>query len=872
MVRNLAEVKPETAETSHGQQLIRLRRSNKMCLDLEFNAQQTPLCVIIEGSAKYFTEIHQVSVNCCNCNLSSVPADLPKETKSLDLSFNPLKHISGLARLSRLQILDLTRCGITSIEDNTFAGLGTLHTLILTGNPIKHWSQVAFTGLYSLTKLVVVETSLASLSELRVEHLRSLQELNAAKNRIDRLYVPSFLFHLHTLDLRANNISKINREDVENLRRANTSNLSLILSQNPIHFIDPGAFWFVALQMLHLKGCFYHEDIMRACLNSLSGLQVQKLVLGHYRMYRTQIYFKENLFEGLCGVDVEEVTINHISLENTYTFFDCMENITSLRFIHASLYGFDNSPFTSNMKRFELQKTFITTVPSFIFSKLKQLKEIRITNNERLTTFYHSLLGVNTLEVLDLSNNKLMMVACCEKQVPGTSLKHLDFSYNSYIGLRSFFLDMPHLLSLNLSHSKVDSVGQFPIFMSLNNLTYLDLSYTSCHFMIHCSFCGLYNLVELRVSHTTFAPDVLGSVFHNLSSLRLLDMSSCDVQHIPNETFEHLKGLQVLNLSKNKLIELMPPVLLSLSALWHFNVSGNNIQGLSNGTLQVLSRSLAKVDLSRNPYDCSCTQEQFLVWVNEQSAKDLNFSTLMTCKTPEHLQGTLLREVHLNCSWTLIYISLLVIVVIMFLALLMYHLYFKYCFLFFCFCRRDYQLSVTENTYDAFVIHSSLDEEWVRNELLPELENGVPSFQLCVHFRNFEAGKLILENIFYNGICCSRNALVILSPSFIESKWCSFELKLAMFWTFLENQCGVILILLKPVTEDQLKDMYVLRKHLSRNTYLKWDDDQKNKKEFWKSLRQALGRGQRVAVPLLGHNSAEICQRQNKQNKETTQL
>ncbi|KAM5146573.1 toll-like receptor 4 [Mantella aurantiaca] len=818
-------------------------------------------------------EIHRVSLSCYNCNLSTVPPDLPEEIKELDLSFNPLNRLynRSLSRLSQLQILDLTRCGITSVDDDAFAGLSTLHTLFLTGNPIKHWSQVTFSGLYSLKKLVIVETSLTSLSELHVGYLPSLQELNAAKNSINRLYIPSFFINLHTLDLRANHITKIDEKDLENLRHANTSNLSLILSQNPIHFIDPGAFRSIALRLLHLKGCFSHDDILNTSLNAMSGLRLETIVIGQYRNSPTRVYFKENLFEGLCGMDVKEVTIFEIYVRDTTTFFDCMENITSLRFIHTNLHWFRPISVTSNMQKFELKYSFIEKVPSHLFSKLHHLKEIRLTDNRRLVSFPEFLYDSNKLEVLDLSKNNLMIESCCDKLISGKFLKHLNFSYNTFIGLRSIFLDMPHLLTLNLSHSKVDSIGSFPIFIILQNLIYLDLSYSSCHFMIHCTFCGLYSLVELHVSHNTFAPDILGSVFQNLSSLRLLDMTSCNLEYIPNETFGHLKRLEVLKLSRNKLMELSASVLLSLAALKHLYISTNNIQGLSNDTTQILSKGLVNVDLAQNPYDCSCTQEKFLLWVREQSSQGLNFGSPLECKTPEHLQGSLLKDVYLNCSWTLVYVSMAVVVVIIFLTLLVYHFYLKNCFLFLCFWRKDYKKSASETSYDAFVIHSSLDEEWVRRELLPELEDGMPSFQLCVHFRNFEPGKLILENIFYNGICCSRNALVILSPNFLESKWCSFELRLATFWKFLENQCGMILILLEPIRKGQLKHMSVLKRHLSRNTYLKWEDEQKKRKVFWKRLRQALSRGREVTAPLLGLDSVAISNCENKQNKESSE-
>nr|DBA21677.1 TPA: hypothetical protein GDO54_018281 [Pyxicephalus adspersus] len=826
-------------------------------------------CIIMES--------HQVSLNCYYCNLSTVSADLPKEIRSLDLSFNPLKQLfnRGFSRLSKLEILDLTRCDITSIEDNAFVGLGSLQILILTGNPIKNWSLVTFTGLNSLQKLVLVDTSLESLSELNLEYLPSLQELNVAKNRIHRLYIPSFLFNLHILDLRANYISRVNKEDLEKLQHVNTSNLSLILTLNLINFIEPGAFRYVKLQLLNLKGCFSNEDIMKDSLNAMSGLYVENLVIGRYRSTPTRINCRENLFEGLCGMNIKGMTITDINQLDKKTSYHCLENITSQRFLHLDLELMRSISFSANVQKIEIKNTYITAIPYNFFSKLKQLKELRIKENRRLTELNKSVAGLKELEFLDMSVNKLMIESCCNELFPETTLKHLNFSHNTLIGLKGSFIDLPHLLSLDLSHSKLDSVGMYPIFMTLTNLLYLNLSYTSCHFVIHCSFCGLFNLVELRVSQTTFVPEILASVFQNLTSLRFLDMASCNLEHIPNEMFEHVKQLQFLDLSNNKLIELSSSVLLSLSGLKFLDIRANNINGFSVDTAEMLSKNPMKVELSQNPFDCSCTQEQFLLWVNQQSNKGLNFSNQMECKTPEHLQGSLLRDVNLNCNWTLAYVMVVVIVVILFLTLLLYHFYLKNCFLFLCLCRQDYKRSAAEKIYDAFVIHSSLDEHWVKDVLLPQLESGEddnPSFQLCVHFRDFEAGKLILENIFYNGICCSRNALVILSPHFIDSKWCSFEFKLAMFWRFLEDQCGIILILLEPIRKDQLDHMYVLKKHLSRNTYLKWEDEHKKKKLFWKRLRQALGQAQNVADPLLSHTNMEICHRQNKQNKECTQI
>ncbi|XP_068105813.1 toll-like receptor 4 [Hyperolius riggenbachi] len=800
-------------------------------------------------------EIHLESLNCCNCNFSTVPLDLPEEVRKLDLSFNPLKHLyyKNFSGVPQLQLLDLTRCSIISIEDNSFVGLYNLHTLILTGNPIKRWAQLTFAGLYNLRRLVIVETSVPSLSELHVENLTLLQEINAATNQLNYLHVPSHLFTVHVLDLRANQISKIQEEDLKNLRFANTSHLTLILSQNPIRYIAPGAFKFIVLHMLQLKECFPHEDVMKDNLIAMGGLNVQKLFIGQYRNSPSKVHYIKGVFEGLCGMDIQELTINEISFFTTVSFFNCMKNLTSLRLIHTNLESFSDELITSNMQKMELKNAYIFAMPCKIFSMLPHLKELRVTDNRRLTLY--GCTGENRLTLLDLSRNKLFIESCCNSiGLDMSELKYLNFSYNTYIGLRSVYLNMPYLQILDLSHTRVSNIGQFPIFVLLVNLTYLDLSHTSCHFTIDCSFCGLNNLKDLHISYNTFAPGILGSVFQNLTQLHFLNMSSCNLQNIPEQTFKYLTLLRVLDLSKNKLIHISASVLITLSRLIYLDLSANNFQGLSNETSYTLAKSLVKVDLSENPFDCSCIQKQFVSWVCEQSNTGLILTNRMMCKTPEHLQGLLLQDVNLDCNGTFyVYVGTLSLVIAIAVSVLIYHIYLKnhFAILQFCLCHRKNKKWTSEKTYDAFVIHSSLDEEWVRQQLIPTLENGVPSFQLCVHYRNFQPGRLILENIFYEGICCSRYALVIVSQNFIDSKWCAFEFKLAMFWKYLENKCDIIIVLLEPINENQLNHMYILKKHLKRNTYLIWERGHQKEDNFWRRLRHALNTVQHEAAPLL---------------------
>ncbi|XP_016329411.1 toll-like receptor 4 isoform X2 [Sinocyclocheilus anshuiensis] len=167
----------------------------------------------------------------------------------------------------------------------------------------------------------------------------------------------------------------------------------------------------------------------------------------------------------------------------------------------------------------------------------------------------------------------------------------------------------------------------------------------------------------------------------------------------------------------------------------------------------------------------------------------------------------------------------------------MFQFYLQYC----CILLRGYRSpGQQECSYDAFVIFSSYDEVWVMNELMENLENGVPPIQLCLHMRDFQAGKSIASNIIDEGIMGSRKIIVVVSQHFIDSAWCRFEFELAQSRFMMERNANIIIIILEDVEERKSKKVFGLHKHLKKNTYLKWSRDPLSNMRFWIRLRKAI--------------------------------
>ena len=121
------------------------------------------------------------------------------------------------------------------------------------------------------------------------------------------------------------------------------------------------------------------------------------------------------------------------------------------------------------------------------------------------------------------------------------------------------------------------------------------------------------------------------------------------------------------------------------------------------------------------------------------------------------------------------------------------------------------------------------------------IENQEPKLKCCVHERDFKVGVAVTENI-VDCIDKSRKFLMVLTNSFIKSKWCMFETHLAQSRMIIQNnaqtsdQSSLILILKDKdlVTGDLDKN---LRYILKTWTYIEWSSKEENERLFWKRLK-----------------------------------
>ncbi|XP_004463209.2 toll-like receptor 4 [Dasypus novemcinctus] len=797
-------------------------------------------CVRSETWEPCVEVVPNITYQCMELNLYKIPNNIPSSTKNLDLSFNPLRHLGNhsFSNFPELHLLDLSRCEIQIIEDDAYQGLNHLSILILTGNTIKSLALGAFSGLSSLQKLVAVETNLASLEDFPIRHLKTLKELNVAHNVIHSFMLPEYfsnLTNLEHLDLSNNQIRNIYTEDLQILRRIPLLKLSLDLSLNPIEFIQPGAFKEIRLQQLTLRSNFDSMDVMKTCIEGLAGLEIHQLVLGEFKNEKNLEKFDKSALEGLCNLTIEEFRIANLEedLEDVTDLFNCLANASAISLVSLHIRKLESLPKYFKWQQLELVKCKFDRFPTL---ELSSLKKVIFTANKGSYTFDD--FELPSLEFLDLSRNSLIFKGCCSGTDLGTTkLKYLDLSYNDVIAMASNFPGLEQLEYLDFQHSKLKSASEFSVFLSLNKLLYLDISYTHTRVAFHGMFDGLISLQVLKMAGNSFQGNVLPAILSALTNLTFIDLSDCQLEQVSQGAFDSLLKLQVLNMSHNQLLSLDTCHYKSLSSLQVLDVSFNHIMATESQELQHFPSTLVLLNLTKNDFACICEYQHFLQWVKDQRQFLVEVEQ-MVCATPSLMKGMPVlsfRNITCQMNKTVISASVLSVLMVALVIILVYKFYFHLMLLAGC---KNY--GGGENTYDAFVIYSSQDEDWVRNELVKNLEEGVPPFQLCLHYRDFIPGVAIAANIIQEGFYKSRKVIVVVSQHFIQSRWCIFEYEIAQTWQFLSSRAGLIFIVLQKVEKSLLRQQVELYRLLNRNTYLEWEDSVLGRHIFWRRLRKSL--------------------------------
>ncbi|KAL3848384.1 hypothetical protein ACJMK2_019244 [Sinanodonta woodiana] len=503
------------------------------------------------------------------------------------------------------------------------------------------------------------------------------------------------------------------------------------------------------LEILDLSG---NTDINKQQLSlSLKQLsRINVLTLNQINMG----YIKSNYFKGM---EESKLTAIHLQNNNFQTIrdqeFKVFQHLIRLD-LSKNVISYAKLSGLSSLIFLKLNSNMLTKVPDFCVngvSKFPKLRVLKLMRNLIETLNKESWSCLKSLTDLHLDNN------------PITDLD--DNVFSQVIKLRKLYLQ-----SMQIKH-----ISKFAF--NNSNLQILFLRHCCIKFRkINVDYENLFywcpnlrslilDFIDLHRVNTTS----LMSMISPLNKLLGLSLQGTRLEQFPSDFFKPLISLRHLDLTSNLIREWPVTLFSNVSKLITLVMAKNKIQVIKEGYFpSSLTDNLTTLDLSANPFDCSCENLWFRKWINSILQKQPNifsnyFPNSYKCMTPSSLVGTLLMDYNPtdeDCKlWgrvlmDIITISSAAVIVFSCIAVLYIQRWNIRYLLHIILMRNKKNTSLKEADfqYDAYIAYPDKDRSWIRNELWRELQQE-KGFELFIRDKSEDPGVArcdsIVNNMYY---------------------------------------------------------------------------------------------------------------------------
>nr|WBP49904.1 Toll-like receptor protein [Mimachlamys nobilis] len=634
------------------------------------------------------------------------------------------------------------------------------------------------------------------------------------------------------------------RTNFENITEKVLSNLTLIPVEN-LHFVNTltrhiDRDSFVNLTKMHTLEISENDGLPQDCIRQVllhtTKLQTIKLTSNNWTT------IPEDMFSDLQNSSIRRISLKNNVIKNINgTYF------SSLRFLE-DLDLSNNILSQINFTGFE--STSISGI-NLAYNKLPKMPYFCGPTGQ-LTGKYNS---------IKIQQNYIL-------HVDGSSFPCLQFLRNLYLDQnpirviqRNTFAEIPKLEKLSLSRigDNLQTIEGYAFNSSTLKKLYLlgnRYRFDKKPWLYKTVFASIPNLLLLDLTGN-FLPsgsDALGSLFKDFNKLEKLVLQNTALKGLPCNVFQKIPNLHNLILIGNYISGWDPEVFGNITSLRSLYLDGNNIKRINKTSFpESFLHSLDKLCITNNPFTCTCDLKWFLDWMKSpKHTVIVNYPRRYVCRYPPQMNNVLLKdynpttEMCLQIDYPLIRNICIAVFVPTIIVLIIASLGYKFRF------RISYWLHILgikrvgykriENgidyLYDAFVIYAAVNREFVFKFMIPELEVKA-GCRLCVHERDFDVGRFIMDNITTH-FERSKNIILVLSMAFLDSEWCTFELTLTQSRTTIEGPGVLTVILLEELDTAMLPSS--VRAILDTVTYTEWSQEKSEQNRIWAKIVTALNK------------------------------
>ncbi|XP_039676808.1 toll-like receptor 13 [Perca fluviatilis] len=820
----------------------------------------------------------------------------------LNMAFNKLTNLTDnlFQGLSSLTMLDLANNNIQSIHTSAFQSMSRLETVILDSNKLQQVADIQpILQLPLIQKLSIRDNLFPSFQtkDLLLNEPSSLKVLDFSNNVFEKFSITTKIFpHLEMIDFSMSgqvagwqwdipdktllrnitqlyfNCPYIAFEEIRKVLQSLDSLMHLRLNYMD-QWIDEGLLATVCKIPTLKKLDLFFNNVLNISAKLVACSQLSELDLSCTSM--TELSKGSiRLMKQLISLTLETNLLTKVPDDIRSLSYLEILNIGDNIITELRCEDFTN---TTRLRELYLYANHIAKLDRCIFESLNDLKVLDMSDNLLWTFGGAFKIGLKKLEFLDLSNNFVLILEKGDFQSLG-SLKYLDV-VSTHTGRvkHKAFDGLNNLGNLSVSLS-LEFENKFRGLQQLENLTtyFIIDSFKGPQPNYYKAFFHLKSMKFLTVIcegyHTGFPfdipiemiqamkhledftaenfyispPDV--DTFQFNRQLKSLTIRQTDLSDLDPGLFQPMPHLRVLDFSTSKIKSLDFLFQANLSALRCLKLSDNEITVINETVFQFLP-ALTYLDLQNNPFTCDCSNAGFIQWVQNNNQTQVVNAYQYTCSFPVAEQGNKLLDFDILSCWMdisfLCFISSICLVVLTLLASFIYHFlrwqlaYAYHLFRAFLYDNRKKKAGA-RHLYDAFISYNVDNEAWVYQEMLPALE-GEQGWRLCLHHRDFQPGKPIVENI-TDAIYGSRKTICVITRRYLQSEWCSREIQMASFRLFDEQKDVLVLLFLEEIPAHQLSPYYRMRKLVKKRTYLSWPQAGQHT-GVWQNVGRALETG-----------------------------
>ncbi|XP_075423982.1 toll-like receptor 6 [Ascaphus truei] len=746
---------------------------------------------------------NMVISNFSHKSLKSVPNNLSSWTTVLDLSFNNIQTLltSDFNYLSKLKSLNASHNEILDLDNNVLELNTFLEYLDLSHNKLRNIS-------YTFPK--------------------NLRHLDISFNEFKSMAVCKGLGNLLQLEYLGVGASRMLKSDFEAIAHLQLHNVFIVL--HGLSDYENGSLLMLNTKKLHLLLPTHQTDVYNVlydAVNTSTFLELSNITMDN-------LHSDLNFSDIAKNSKVSKLTLRDIELQ-WGILIQAIQYIwhTSVEFLH--LY---DVLFLGPIERiiFDYSKTSMKEV----FIQRARVGVFTFNQN-----YVYRIFSEMNIERLTINSAHLFYMVCPLKP---SNFRNITFSNNALTDDLFPLCDNLHKLeTLELRENKLEKLSKMSVMTSnMTSLKHLDISHNllqydqeTCHWS--------KSIITLNLASTS----LMESVFKCLPiNIKTLILKNNEITRIPMD-ITSFNGLEEINLAYNRLTDL--PDCTFFSSLMLLNAENNLILSPSRDTLQSCQR-VKQISAGHNPFQCNCEIRSFITQGKNSPGRMIGWPGAYVCEYPEDVKGIQLQNYYLPEIYCNI---LLLIPVILFPTVFLLVLIFGLCKYFDVpwylrmiwqwtrtkhrITRKNKDYKALENLiFHAFISYSEHDSTWVKNIFLPSIEKDDGSVRICLHERNFIPGKSIIENII-NCIEKSYKSIFVLSPNFVQSEWCHYELYFAQHKLYAENSDNLILILLDPIPQYLIPSRYYkLKALMAQRTYLEWPKEKSKHGLFWANLRAAI--------------------------------